>query len=164
MCWSGSCWARRLISSRSASVSVEVNTRSPAYYLNRNFYGQVSVPASASAQARPRWSLLDRTGQLEWHDHRIHWMSPVPPAQVSDQSRRTKIFDWRVPLRVGARSGAIAGQLFWVPEEGTRAPVAALVALIALVAGGLLFVLVVRRRRRRLTRAPDGPDPSGEAW
>ena len=47
-------------------------------------------------------------------DHRIHWMSPVVPPQVKDQEKRTKIFDWQVPIEVGSRRGAVAGELFWV--------------------------------------------------
>jgi len=140
--------------------TVEVNTHSPAYYLNQNFYAQVSVPASASAHAAPRWSVVDRAGQFEWHDHRIHWMSPVPPAKVGDRSRRTKIFDWRVPLRVGAQTGAVDGQLFWVSEEGTKTPIGAIVVLAAIALLGLALVLFVRRRRRM--DASGGPVK--EAW
>jgi hypothetical protein len=65
-----------------SSGAVEVNTHSPAYYLNQSFYGNVTVPSFATASATPRWQLVDRTGQFEWHDHRIHWMSPVLPPQV----------------------------------------------------------------------------------
>ncbi len=128
--------------------TVEVNTHAPAYYLNQSFYAQVTVPPYASARAPARWSVLDRTGQFEWHDHRIHWMSPVPPAQVKDKGRRTKIFNWQVPLRVGPKAGSVDGQLFWVPEEGTKTPVAAIVALVTIVLLGLGLVLFVRRRRR----------------
>ena len=140
--------------------TVQVNTRSPAYFLNQSFYGQVTVPPSASPSATPAWTQIDRTGQLEWHDHRIHWMSPIPPPQVKDTDRRTKIFDWQVPIRVGSVPGAVDGELFWVPEEGSKTPLAAIVALVAVVLGGGAFVLYVRRRRRH-----DGPsaDP-GEAW
>ncbi len=140
-----------------ANGTVEVNTRSPAYYLNENFYGQVTVPATASAHAVPRWTVVDRTGVFEWHDHRIHWMSPVPPAQVKDKSRRTKIFDWQVPIQVGNQPGAVNGQLFWEPEEGTKTPVGAIVALVAIVLLGLGFVLLVRRRRSSSGR----PTPRG---
>jgi hypothetical protein len=146
-----------------ADGTVEVNTSSPAYYLNQSFYAQVTVPASANAHATPRWTVVDRTGQFEWHDHRIHWMSPVPPVQVKDRSRRTKIFDWRVPIRVGAQSGAVSGQLFWVPEEGTKTPVAAILALAAIVLAGLAFVLWVRRRRRRGPPARADQDATGQA-
>ncbi len=161
-----------------ADGTVEVNTSSPAYYLNQNFYAQVTVPASATAHATPHWTVVDRTGQFEWHDHRIHWMSPVPPAQVKDKSRRTKIFDWQVPIQVGTRMGAVDGQLFWVPEEGTKTPVAAIVALVVIVLAGVAFVVFVRRRRRgearRIARGrgrprgigdrPQRVKPAKEAW
>ncbi len=153
---------------------VEENTRSPAYYLNQNFYGDVDVPASASATATPHWTVVDRTGQFEWHDHRIHWMSPAPPAKVKDKSKRTLIFDWQVPIAVGAQRGGVDGQLFWVPEEGTKTPVAAIVALVVIVLAGLALVFVVRKRRRSgvppgddstTDRAPgDTRDQTSEAW
>jgi hypothetical protein len=56
---------------RSNITAVELNTCSPAYYLNQNFYGDVTVPSSASPSATPQWTVVDRTGQLEWHDHRF---------------------------------------------------------------------------------------------
>jgi hypothetical protein len=146
-----------------ADGTVQVNTRSPAYFLNQSFYGNVNVPSSASPTARPAWTVVDRTGELEWHDHRIHWMSPVLPPQVKDRGKRTKIFDWQVPIQVGAKPGAVDGQLFWVPEEGTKTPVAAVVALAVIVLAGLALVFVVRRRRRG--GGPSGTDSAaGEAW
>ena len=138
-----------------ADGTVQVNTRSPAYFLNQNFYGDITVPPSASASAPPRWTVLDRTAQLEWHDHRIHWMSPAVPPQVKDQSRRTKIFDWRVPIRVGAQPGAIDGQLFWVPPAGSKTPLAAIIALAVVLVAAVALVVFVRRRRR------GGPDAGG---
>jgi hypothetical protein len=148
--------------------AVEVNTRSPAYFLNQNFYGDVNVPSSASPTAAPRWSIIDRTGELEWHDHRIHWMSPALPPQVKNTNVRTKIFDWQVPIQVGSQKGAVAGNLFWVPEEGTKTPAAAIVALVVIVLAGLLLVVVVRHRRRG---NPPGAGPNSrpagtvkEAW
>jgi len=130
-----------------ADGTVELNTRSPAYYLNQNFYGNITVPASASPSAPPQWTAVDRTGQLEWHDHRIHWMSPAVPPQVKDQAKRTKIFDWQVPIRVGARMGAVSGELVWTPEIGTKTPASASVALVAIIVLALLFVFFVRRSR-----------------
>ncbi|HUA75755.1 MAG TPA: hypothetical protein VL988_13450 [Solirubrobacteraceae bacterium] len=126
--------------------AVEVNMRSPAYFLNQSFYGNVTVPPSASAKAAPRWQLVDRTGQYEWHDHRIHWMSPALPPQVKDKGKRTLIFDWRVPIAVGGRPGDVAGRLFWEPNSSS-APVAAIAIGGAIVVLGLLLVLTVRRRR-----------------
>ena len=141
-----------------ADGTVQVNTHSPAYYLNQNFYGDVNVPSSASSTATPDWTVIDRTGELEWHDHRIHWMSPVLPPEVKDKGKRTKIFNWQVPIKVGATPGTVDGQLFWVPEEGTKTPLAAIVALVVIVLAGLALVFVVRRRRR--SGGPPGADPA----
>ena len=145
------------------SGAAEQNARSPAVYLNTNFYADVTVPTSANASDPPAWSVVDRTGQFEWHDHRIHWMSPVTPPQVTDKAKRTKIFDWRVPITVGTQRGAIEGELLWVPES-SKAPTGAFVALAVVVVSSLLLVLVVRRRRARRS-APGSSDGSAEdAW
>ncbi len=162
--YSGEPYARIL-----ANGTAEQNTRAPATYLNTNFYGDVNVPPSASASAPPRWQVVDRTGEFEWHDHRIHWMSPVPPPQVKDRGRRTLVFDWRVPIQVGTQSGAVSGQLFWAPEGSKVSPVVIGLGVL-IVLGGLAFVVVVRRRRSRAGRrsepgAPIGGAGSGkEAW
>jgi hypothetical protein len=147
-----------------ANGTVQVNTTSPAYFLNQNFYGDVNVPAYATASASPRWTVVDRTGELEWHDHRIHWMSPVTPPQVKDKGKRTKIFDWRVPIEVGSEPASVYGQLYWVPEEGTKTPVGAIVALVVIVIGAVALVLFVRRRRGREGTPPRSEDASREAW
>ncbi len=149
--------------------AAEQNVHSPAVYLNTNFYANVTVPPSASATVPAKWEGVDRTGQFEWHDHRIHWMSPVTPPQVKDTGKRTKIFSWSVPIQVGTQRGAINGELFWVPES-SKASAGAILALVAIVVGGALLVFVVRRRRRRQPSPPtgrgEGGDPSGqrEAW
>jgi hypothetical protein len=145
-----------------ANGTVELNTSSPAYYLNQNFYGDVNVPASASASATPHWTVVDRTGRLEWHDHRIHWMSPALPPQVKNKAKRTKIFDWQVPIEVGARMATVNGELFWTPAH-TAAPAAAIPVLVALVVLGLLFVLFMRRRRTGARAGGAGEGESGEA-
>lgn len=149
--------------------AAEQNARSPALYLNTSFYANVTVPPSASASAPPHWQAVDRTSQFEWHDHRIHWMSPVTPPQVKDTGKRTKIFDWTVPIEIGAQSGTIKGELFWVPES-SKAPTAAIAAFVAIAVVGLLAVLLVRRRRRRGSPPDDELDDAGqgsggrEAW
>lgn len=149
--------------------TTEQNVRSPAVYLNTSFYANVTVPPSASATAAPKWVVIDRTGQFEWHDHRIHWMSPVTPPQVKDTGKRAKIFSWSVPIEVGAQRGAIHGELFWVPES-SKTPTAAILALIAIVLLGVALVLFVRRRRARgdppesSSRPGDAQPPGREAW
>ena len=146
--------------------AAQQNHLSPAVYLNTNFYADVTVPSFASSTAPPKWETVDRTGQFEWHDHRIHWMSPVTPPEVTNTAKRTRIFGWTVPIRIGDEPGAIRGELFWVPEN-SNAPVAAIVVGALIVLIGLVAVVVVRRRRAGGGR-PDGRgDPAGttsEAW
>jgi hypothetical protein len=144
-----------------ASGVVQRNVRSPATYLNASFYGDINVPPIADASAPPQWEVLDRTGQFEWHDHRIHYTSPAVPPQVKDKSKRTLIFDWKVPIEVGTSTGAIAGQLFWTPEN-SKTPLAAIVLGVAIAVGGLAFVVFVRRRRARAA-VQGGGEGGGEA-
>jgi hypothetical protein len=158
-----------------ANGTTEQNARAPATYLNTNFYANVTVPSSASASAPPQWEVVDRTGEFEWHDHRIHWMSPIRPSKVTDPGKRTWIFDWKVPITVGATKGSIDGELFWTPES-SKASIAVIVLGVAIALGGLLFVLFVRRRRAAATGgtggprgagaspSPPGEDAPGEVW
>jgi hypothetical protein len=134
-----------------ADGTVEVNRRSPSYYLNEERYGGTPVPERASPDARPQWTEVSRTGRFETHDHRIHWMSKdTTPPQVTDEDKRTKVFDWRVPIEVGGGTAAITGSLFWEPSSGGGVPAAAIVALAVLVLlTVLLFVLTRRVRARR---------------
>ncbi len=130
--------------------TVEVNRRSPSHYLNEERYGGTPVPQSASPDTPPQWSEVSRTGRFETHDHRIHWMSKgATPPQVSDKDKRTKVFDWRVPIRVGTERAALTGTLFWEPSSGGGIPAAAIVALVALVALTIVLFVVSRRVRAR---------------
>jgi len=140
--------------------TVEVNRRSPAFYLNDDRFAAVKVPPTAKPGATPDWHVVDRAGRFQWHDHRIHWMSQVAPKQVTDKSKRTKVFDWKVPMRVGATSAAVNGTLFWEPTGGGGAPVGAYAGLAAVALLGLAAVALVRRRRRDEVRST----PEVEAW
>jgi hypothetical protein len=141
--------------------TVEVNLNSPAHYLNEDRFADVDLPARADEKAAPAWKRVDGSGSFEWHDHRMHWMGAGRPPAVEDPERRTKVFDWDVPLRVGASPGSVTGTLTWVGRPGGGFPVAAAIALGAVVVGGIVLVVVVRRRRRG-----DGgaAKPRAEAW
>jgi len=141
-----------------ADRTVQVNTRSPAYYLNQDVRGGTPVPASARASAPPRWKTLDRAGVFEWHDHRMHWMAKGTPPQVRNRDRRTKVFDYRIPLTVGGRPGAIRGTLFWVGSP-TGVPTAAIVSIALIALLGVALVVVVRRRRGRDGKAVTPVEP-----
>jgi hypothetical protein len=141
--------------------TVEVNKRSPSYYLNEDRYGNAKVPAQATNSAPPQWAVVDKTGRYEWHDHRIHYMSKSLPKQVTDKGKRTKVFDWRVPIAVADEPGRIRGDLYWVPTSGGLSR-GALLGLAAIVIAGIFLVEVVRRRRTRQQDAR--PRGTLEAW
>jgi hypothetical protein len=142
---------------------VEVNVRSPAYYLNQDRFSGAAVPRSADPKAAPRWKVVGRSGRYEFHDHRMHWMSKSIPQQVKDKSKRTKIVDWSVPLSVQGAAGEIRGSLFW-RGSGAGAPAGAFLALGAIVLLGLAIVVVVRRRRAGRATGESAAAPREEAW
>lgn len=157
--------------------TVEVNKRSPAYYLNSDRYGEVDVPPEADVDAPPEWEFVDGTGQYSWHDHRSHYMSREVPPQVTDESVATKIFDYEIPIEVDGRKGALAGTLTWVGSDDGGTPVAPFVGLGVLTLIGLPAAVLWRRRRDRANAASEpapgaaseqGDEPAAakdrEAW
>jgi hypothetical protein len=138
---------------------VQKNERSPATYLNGDRYAEASVPESADAKAPPRWKTVDDSGTLRWHDHRMHYMAKDTPPQVEDEGRRTKVFNYEIPLRIDGRRGAIDGTLFWVgPEDASKAPFLILGAVVVLAGGAA--VLIARRRHS----SGNDDSPEKEAW
>jgi hypothetical protein len=126
--------------------TVQVNERSPATYLNDTRFATTPVPPIADAKAPPRWKTVDDSGTFLWHDHRMHYMSTATPPQVTDKSRKTKNFDYTIPIRVDGRKGAIDGTLYWVGSP-TTSKLPFIVAGIVVLLGGGALVLVARRRR-----------------
>ena len=136
--------------------TVEVNHNSPAYYLNADRYATATVPATATASATPAWHVIDRTGQFIWHDHRMHWMSASRPPAVRDTKKKTKIYDYAIPMTVGGTPATIRGTLFWVGPAGGGLPAGAIVAFAVLAIAGVTLVVVVRRRRAAGQATPSG--------
>jgi hypothetical protein len=144
--------------------TVQVNERSPALYLNETRFADVTVPPVADPRAAPRWKTFDHSGNFIWHDHRMHYMSPQLPPQVKDRSRKTKVFDYRIPISVDGHRGDVDGTLFWVgPADTSKAPF--LFAAIAIVLlGGVAVVWLRRRRRDEDGGGPSSREPAKEAW
>jgi hypothetical protein len=87
-------------------------------------------------------------------------MAEGTPPQVEDESVRTKVFDWSVPIEVGGETGAITGTLFWTPLPGGGAPLGAIVGGAAIVIALCIAVAVVRFRRRTAGE----PRREAESW
>jgi hypothetical protein len=109
--------------------------------------------------AKPVWKVIGKGGEYAFHDHRVHYMGTGTPPQVKDTSAKTKVFDWRVPMRVGGKPVAATGTLTWIPtpdESGGIGTAQIVIAVIAvLLAAGLAFFLL----RRRMRPAPAGGAP-----
>lgn len=121
--------------------TVQLNRNSQAYYTNEERFG-TTAPAGVGPDATPAWETVATDGRVAWHDHRIHWMSPTPPASV-DTEGGGRVIEYRVPLLVDGELVVAEGVLDYVPE---RSPVVVgLLALLGVVAGAL-----VTRRDQRL--------------
>jgi LPXTG-motif cell wall-anchored protein len=144
---------------------VEVNTRSPSKYANEDRYALRPVPPQADSNATPKWQAVSRNGSYRWFDHRIHLMEKGTPPQVKDESKRTKIFDWNVPLTIGGQQARALGTLEWVPASSSGTSPLLFVGLgaLALLIVGAGLVLM-RRRRAGRPAATGGPKPAEEAW
>ena len=132
------------------------NQNSPATYLNANRYGNDGVPATARAEAEPRWEQVASGGYWAWHDHRAHWMQSARPfgLDAGDQILEavipivvdgatvqvTVISTWRpapspLAMWLGVLAGAAVGVGAWL-LRGSRFPaIAASVPLVVLAVG-----------------------------
>jgi len=145
----------------SADGIVEVNLNSPAYYLNEDRFADVDVPASVNAKARPDWKQVADDGTFEWHDHRSHYMGQGTPPQVKDESKKTKVFDYTIPIEVGGQPAKVNGTLTWV-GTGSKAPVIPFVILGLAIIAAVAFWLTRRRRNDGLGDEAEGP--TSESW
>lgn len=144
--------------------TTQQNENSPALYLNTSRVATAPVPAHAHVGAPVVWKTIDKTGRVTWHDHRIHYAGNGTPPQVQDPDKKTKIFDYRIPISEGSRKAHINGTLYWVGNPGGGFSVGAALVLAVILVGGAILVVVVRRRRGD-TPDDDGDDaPQREAW
>jgi hypothetical protein len=123
------------------------NTRSPATYLNEDRLGDVDVPATADADAEPDWEQVAAHPTFEWHDHRIHWMSPIDPPQVRDDpSVPHHVFDWTVQGTVDGRPFTISGRLGYEPPSSSPPWLFLALPLAALLVAGGAFRYARKRK------------------
>ena len=126
---------------------IAVNVNSPAGYLNQDRYGKSTVPKTASVDARPKWEKLAGGDVWAWHDHRIHYMSPIAPKQIRDAPREPHhVFNWRVRATENGKPFLITGSLdYRPPPEEHGFPVGLAIALATLIGAGMVGLFALRR-------------------
>jgi len=144
---------------------VEENLRSPSKYANEDRYALTPLPAQANSDATPKWQAVSRNGSYRWFDHRIHLMEKGKPPQVKDEAKRTKIFNWDVPMTIGGQQTKALGTLEWVPESSSDTSPLLFVGLgvVALLIGGGALALM-RRRSGAASSSAERPKQAEEAW
>lgn len=147
--------------------TVQENKNSAAKYVNADRFGQTAIPDHITPESPVDWQPVASDGSYRWIDHRIHLTERGTPSQVKDPAKRTKIFDWRVPLEVNGLRVRALGTLTWAPESDSSGGGASAPLIAGLVAAGVAVLaavlLLLRRWRGRLVTAPGDREPK-EAW
>jgi hypothetical protein len=123
---------------------VFVNDSSTTAFLNGDRYGNIDVSGFAVTDT-PKWRLIATNGIAMWHDHRVHWMSPIQPAPIDVKGT---VLYWKVPITVDGTDIEVAGTLFlrekaavWWWLSGAMLMSAAIA--LSLTRRRLLFVLLL---------------------
>ena len=123
-----------------------MNINSPSGYLNQDRYARVKVPKSASANAPTHWEKLAGGDVWAWHDHRIHYMSPIPPKPIKDAPRKPHhVFNWKVPLTANGKRVFITGSLDYKPPPKKSFPAKLAIVLASLIGAGMVGLFALRR-------------------
>jgi hypothetical protein len=117
---------------------VSVNRHSELYYLN---HSPAEVPPSGITRLTPpEWHALSAARDYVWHDGRLHAL-----ASVAISSSTSFVGNWRIPLTVDGRPGAIRGGL-WHASDPSIVWFWPIIVLLACV------LAAVRLRRPTLDR------------
>jgi hypothetical protein len=132
---------------RFAPDGVYENENSPAPYLNKDRFARVDVPKTASEKAKPSWKKISDGATFEWHDHRIHWMSPIPPRPIRDDPNdKHHVFNWQVPGTGNGKAFLITGTLDYAPPSNGGVPVVFISVLAVVLVATLAGLYLLRRR------------------
>jgi hypothetical protein len=116
---------------------VFVNDGSQTTLINGDRYGNVDTSSFVESPS-PVWRKIGTNGIAMWHDHRVHWMSPKPPAPIDTAGT---VLEWKVSMSVDGVATTVAGTLFLREKSSMLWWLAGFAALLCAV------VLSVRRRR-----------------
>ena len=94
------------------------NRLSPATYINKTRQGQEPTEAARNAKVGDTdWEKISSEPLARWHDHRIHWMSPNDPPEARAEPGKRHVInaEWVVPIKAGAETVSVKGDLVWEP-------------------------------------------------
>lgn len=109
---------------------VFINESSPTTALNDDRFGNVDMSAFVEGAAT-KWRRIATNGTAMWHDHRVHWMSPKPPAPIDDEGT---VLTWKVPIVVDDVEIAVSGTLYLRHQASIAWWLFGVVSLLAAVA------------------------------
>jgi hypothetical protein len=112
------------------------NKLSPATYINKSRKGSEPPPAARNAKVGDvDWEKVSSEPMARWHDHRIHWMLPTNPPEVRASPGKRHVVDdeWIVPIKAGAETLAVKGNLIWEPGPSALPWYVVALALLAVV-------------------------------
>ena len=138
---------------------VEVNVLSPSMAPSNDRMGRTPPNGDEDASAPPRWVRVGDGGRFSWYDRRTHYRGTGMPAAVTDRERRTRLWDYRVPVTVGDEDASITGTLYWIGVSPF--PTGLFVGMLVATAGCLLFGAWVLTRARH--DGADGARPEAAA-
>lgn len=90
------------------SGEVFINETSPTTALNNDRFGNVDMSNFVEGAAT-KWRRVATNGTAMWHDHRVHWMSPKPPAPIDDAGT---VLTWEVPFTIDNVPTIVSGTLY----------------------------------------------------
>ena len=91
-----------------ADGTVQVNDASTTSVLNGDRYGNVDL-SGFKVTDTPQWRTIATDGMVMWHDHRVHWMSPIKPKAVDEKGT---VLTWDVPFTVDGTEIHAKGTLY----------------------------------------------------
>jgi hypothetical protein len=112
------------------------NRLSPATYINKSREGQEPTEAARNAKVGDTdWEKISSEPLARWHDHRIHWMSPNDPPEARAEPGKRHVInaEWVVPMKTGAETVSIKGDLIWEPGPSALPWYLLIVVLLAAV-------------------------------
>ncbi|MCO5316579.1 MAG: hypothetical protein M9938_10550 [Solirubrobacterales bacterium] len=133
---------------------VYLNARSPSMAPSNDRLGRTRPTGAEDPDAAPNWILVGSGGRFRWFDRRTQYRRKGLPEAVSDETARTRVWRWQIPLTIGQSPAVVEGELFWLGRR--QFPTGVFLVILFSTAGCGLFGAWALRRMRE---APDPEEP-----